>query len=291
MEIIGLTKNKHYRIIRKKNNYKKYIKIKLLFLLSTIISFSFGVIIGTKFQNKKIKNKPPIFNLTNLNNFTTYAQCLEDLILYCIFYDTENGFYIDAGGYDPHTMSVTNAFYLNEWRGINIEPIPEYYAKFVQFRERDINLNIGVGEKSDKATLCLRGGLSSINKKYSQNCKNAINIEVQPLSKICKKYIPKNVEILICKIDVEGNERNVLLGYDFVNYRPKVFCIEAAVPGTTIPSHSEWEDILIKNDYSFGIHYDVNRFYYDKRVKYLSERFLNLESYIQYYKAIHPNKK
>ena len=73
-----------------------------------------------------------------------------------------------------------------------------------------------------------------------------MNIEVQSLSKICKKYVPKNVDIQFCKIDVEGNERNVLLGYDFVNYRPKIFCIEATEPGKTIPSHKEWEDILLK---------------------------------------------
>ena len=103
-----------------------------------------------------MKNKTKIFNLDNINTFTTYDECLEDLILYCILYDVENGFYIDAGGYDPDIMSITKAFYLNGWHGINIEPIPEFHAKCVQFRERDINLNIGVGEKNDNVALFLK---------------------------------------------------------------------------------------------------------------------------------------
>ena len=56
--------------------------------------------------------------------------------------------------------------------------------------------------------------------------------------------------IHFCKIDVEGSERDVLLGYDFINYRPKVFCIESTIPGTYISNYDNWEDILIKNDYS-----------------------------------------
>ena len=49
------------------------------------------------------------------------------------------------------------------------------------------------------------------------------------MSNICKKYVPKGRNVDFCKIDVEGGEKNVLLGYDFINYRPKVFCIESTV--------------------------------------------------------------
>ena len=55
--------------------------------------------------------------------------------------------------------------------------------------------------------------------------KNIININIDTMLNICKKYIPKKEIVQFCKIDVEGRERDVLLGYDFENYRPKVFCI------------------------------------------------------------------
>ena len=50
------------------------------------------------------------------------------------------------------------------------------------------------------------------------------------MSNICKKYVPEGKEVDFCKIDVEGNERDVLLGYDFDNYKPKVFCVESTIP-------------------------------------------------------------
>ena len=59
-----------------------------------------------------------------LSNFTSYSQFYEDLILFCIFYEVKNGFYIDVGANDPNIISVTKAFYLRGWYGINIEPLP-----------------------------------------------------------------------------------------------------------------------------------------------------------------------
>ena len=35
------------------------------------------------------------------------------------------------------------------------------------------------------------------------------------MSSVCEKYVPKGKIIQFCKIDVEGGERDVLLGYDF----------------------------------------------------------------------------
>ena len=81
----------------------------------------------------------------DFTNFITYAQFLEDFILYCIFYDIDNGFYIDVGANDPNDISVTKAFYLNGWHGINIEPLPEMQQLLLKHRSRDINLNIGAG--------------------------------------------------------------------------------------------------------------------------------------------------
>lgn len=98
---------------------------------------------------------------------------------------------------------------------------------------------------------------------------------------ICKKYIPKKEIVQFCKIDVEGRERDVLLGYDFENYRPKVFCIESTKPGTFFFSYDQWEDILIKNNYSFAFQYMINRYYIDNRIQGLREKFIQVEKILQ----------
>ena len=285
---IKIRKNKY------KKNKKKELKIKaIIYFIFLIISFYSGLLIGSRLiiQKPKMKNQINYNKKLNINNFTTYAQCLEDFILYCIFYDIDKGFYIDVGAGDPNFISVTKAFYLNGWHGINIEPLPVMYKKLLNDRIRDINLNIGASDKEDLLTLCLNGDGSTVNKKYFKENGETINIKVLPLSKICKEYVPKNEEIQFCKIDVEGHEKNVLLGYDFENYRPKVFCIESTKPFTYIPTQEEWEYILIRNQYAFGFAYDVNRYYYDTKVDYLNKRFSNLEKYVNEFKEIQKSKK
>ena len=99
-----------------------------------------------------------------LKNFTTYSQFYEDLILLCAFYDVQKGFYIDIGANDPERISVTKAFYLKGWNGINIEPLPDKYSSLLQKRPRDINLQIGVGKNKGNMRLYLNGVGSTIYK-------------------------------------------------------------------------------------------------------------------------------
>ena len=212
---------------------------------------------------------------------------MEDLILFSVFYDIENGFYIDIGANDPNVISVTKNLYIRGWYGINIEPLPNKYQALVKFRERDINLQMGAGKMKEIGTLYILGSGSTLQKK--KNTKS-LSINIDTMSNICRKYVPKNEIIHFCKIDVEGGERDVLLGYDFESYRPKVFCIESTLPGTQIPCHNLWEDILLRNDYSFAYQYRINRYYIDNRIKGLRERFFQAEKSIEAYKKLKIHK-
>ena len=277
-----------------RKNRKKEFQFKKIFCFTLLfISFFSCILIIIKLLKKTYKkiNRRNVIKKLDFTNFITYSQCLEDFILYCIFYDIDNGFYIDVGANDPNDISVTKAFYLNGWHGINIEPLPEMFSLISKNRIRDINLNIGAGEKEGIMSLNVRGGCSTLNKKYFNDKEPFINVTIYPLSKICKKYVPKDEEIQFCKIDVEGYEKYVLLGYDFENYRPKVFCVESTIPTTNIPSHQEWEYILLQNGYAFGFQHDVNRYYYDTKVDYIGKRFINLDKYVNKYKKIQIRKK
>ena len=261
-------------------HYKLYIIFISLFLI--ILSFIFGFYLGKKNPIKIIK-RDDYFFIKEFSNFISYSQCLEDLILFSIFYDVNNGFYIDIGANDPNEISVTKNLYKRGWYGINIEPLPDKYKALVKFRKRDINLQIGAGRKKENRTFYLSGKGSTLQKKKNLA---SIKIEVDTMLSICKKYAPKNEIIQFCKIDVEGGEKDVLLGYDFENYRPKVFCIESTLPSTNIPCHDLWENILLKNDYSFVYQYKINRYYIDNRIKGLRERFFLAEKSVEIYKKI-----
>ena len=216
-------------------------------------------------------------------DFISYSQCLEDLILINIFHDVKNGFYIDIGANDPNIISVTKNLYIRGWYGINIEPLPDKYKDLVKFRQRDINLQIGAGKMKENRTLSLLGLGSSIVNNNETKYNKSIKIEVDTMSNICRKYVPKNETIQFCKIDVEGGEKDALLGYDFENYRPKVFCIEATLPGTIIPCHDLWEDILLKNGYSFAYKYGINRYYIDNKIKDWRQRIIRAKKSVKQY--------
>jgi hypothetical protein len=51
---------------------------------------------------------------------------------------------------------VTKAFYDRGWNGINIDPLPNKYLLFKKYRIRDINLQLGAGDKEGNATMKLR---------------------------------------------------------------------------------------------------------------------------------------
>ena len=70
--------------------------------------------------------------------FESYAQFLEDMVLYCALKDVDKGFYIDVGANDPTNLSVTKFFYDRGWHGINIEPLPDKCALLAEMRPRDI---------------------------------------------------------------------------------------------------------------------------------------------------------
>ena len=147
-------------------------------------------------------------------------------------------------------------------------------------------MQIGVGKKEENTTLYLDGECSTIYKNLIKNSSEFINIKIDTMSNICNTYVKKDLKIQFCKIDVEGSEKNVLLGFDFENYRPLVFLIESTVPGVGTPTQSSWEYILINNNYSFAYQYSINRFYVDNSYRFLKSKFSNIDKYIKIYKSL-----
>src|SRR5690242_3468104 len=66
--------------------------------------------------------------------FVSFAQNFEDVMLWSALKDVEGGFYIDAGAAEPEEFSVTHAFTLRGWHGINIEPAHRPFRQLSQAR-------------------------------------------------------------------------------------------------------------------------------------------------------------
>lgn len=225
--------------------------------------------------------------------FLSYAQELEDIILYDVLKDYENGFYIDVGANDPWNISVTKALYERGFHGINIEPLSSEYEKLVEDRPRDINLCVGVGKEEAELVLYEMGTGSTLDaniakkfiKKGVQVSKKSIPITT--LSKICDEWCKPSQVIHFCKIDVEGFERDVLLGMNFNKYRPCIIVVEATEPGTFIPSHEKWEHILLDNNYRLAYAHGINRYYTDK-LSDCGDMFIGVDKLLEKYDVYKP---
>jgi FkbM family methyltransferase len=152
-------------------------------------------------------------------SFISYAQNFEDVMLHRALRDVKKGFYIDVGANDPVIDSVTKAFYDLGWRGINIEPVKEFYEKLQQGRPDDINLQLAVGARKGRADFyeVVGTGLStmeeSIATQHSQEHGYELRkykVNVSRLTTICEDYPHPDIHFI--KIDVEGAEESVLQG-------------------------------------------------------------------------------
>ena len=144
---------------------------------------------------------------TNLESkqFVSYAQNFEDVMLWRVFKNYDKGFYIDVGANDPERFSVTKSFYEKGWKGINIEPVQEWFELLKDKRPYDINLNLAVDFSEDEKIFYQieKSGLSTLNEKiaakYVSEGINVTSTEIrtQTLTNICnvmlsQKYIFKN---------------------------------------------------------------------------------------------------
>lgn len=203
----------------------------------------------------------------------------EDLILSLVLEDVSNIFYIDIGSNDPSDDSVTKLFHEKDnASGINIEPQRTLYERSVRERKRDINLCIGVGNVFERKILFENGGLSTLVKENVTWEKDTqYEIDIVTLKSICDKYIGDGRIIHFLKIDVEGYEREVLEGADFVLYRPWIIVIEAVYPNTRISCCDLWEDILIKAGYHCAYSYEANRYYVANEKAELDGKFISMD--------------
>jgi FkbM family methyltransferase len=205
-------------------------------------------------------------------SFISYAQNFEDVMLWRALKHVQKGFYIDVGAAWPDEHSVTKAFYDLGWHGVNVEPNPVHYSSLVKQRERDINLEIAVGEDEGTLTINLVGetGLSTLDCAIADQYHNGglsviqQSVSVKTLASICLEHVPLGQEIHFLKVDVEGFEDQALRGHDWSNYRPWIVLVEATLPMTQQESYESWEPFLLKANYIFAYADGLNRYYVAK---------------------------
>lgn len=220
----------------------------------------------------------------------SYAQHLEDVILYHVFHDENEIFYVDCGANDATYLSVTKLLYdCGKAHGINIDPLPACIASYCD-RKRDISICAGIGRESgstatfyyddEKST-----GASFLKNDYLQKKKvKEISVPFFSLQDVLKENMGTPCKSGFLKLDIEGYEKEALLGMDFSLWHPDVLVIEAG----SFKKKESWENILEYNGYGGVFYYGGSRYYVDNERNDLKKRFVPVEKLTSMYDIFVP---
>ena len=197
----------------------------------------------------------------------SYAQNREDVVLDRAL-RAPTGFYVDVGAASPSIASVTRHFYELGWSGINLEPLPGYVDELRRERPRDTTIEAVAGSASGTCTFHVVNSDPDLSTADADRIGDLATegeattertVQMVTLDDVLAEAAPPAIDFL--KIDVEGAERDVLLGIDLSVWRPRVVVVEATVSNTQIPNHAKWEDLLTGRGYRYASFDGINRFY------------------------------
>ena len=214
--------------------------------------------------------------------FTSYAQNFEDVMLWRALKHINHGCYVDVGAQHPVIDSVSKAFYDHGWRGIHVEPVPQYAELLRLDRPDDTVLQVALSDTEGTLELNVIAGtgLSTAVDAYARRHQEdrllghqQISVPAMTLKTALLPLAGKPVHWL--KIDVEGLETQVLNGWDCQVLRPWVMVVEATIPGSDKTDYAVWDRIIAAANYQFVYFDGLNRFYVAQEHVELATAFLS----------------
>ena len=224
---------------------------------------------------EKIKNKYLYSKKTNIFKFfyfyfqflkakfkprLAYSHWGVDLIITKLLNSKNKGIYIDVGCHHPFLNNHSYLLYKSGWKGINIDIDYNSIDMFNFFRKSDVNIQTAVTDHKGEVDLFFyhnRAAKNTISKEFGSDANEKKKINSDTLNNIIENSKFKNSKIDFVSIDVEGNEMNVLNGFNLKKYKPKLILLEFIIPNKkefyekdiNEITNSEVYKFMIKNDY------------------------------------------
>ena len=199
----------------------------------------------------------------------SFAQNAEDIRVWRAFKDRDpRGLvYVDVGANEPRHLSITASLHDMGWRGLLIEADPQLAEDLRVHRPDDtvVELAAATGPGELVFHRIPGTGLGTLDDIEAAQARQRgfdvqkVTVATESLDVILDRHGLGDVHFM--SIDVEGAESLVLQGLSLERHRPWVLCVEAVFPGTSTPSHSEWEPGLLARDYRLAAFDGVNRWY------------------------------
>ena len=153
----------------------------------------------------------------------------EKLLVRDFFGDT-TGFFVEVGANDPRQGSQSWHLEQSGWRGVLIEPQPQLAAKLREARRATVFAVACSSPQRAGRTLPLHvaGPMSALNRERMAPGaipEAVIDVPVRTLDDILAEAgAPRPLDFL--SIDVEGHEIEVLSGFDFARWQPRLILLE-----------------------------------------------------------------
>ena len=161
--------------------------------------------------------------------------------------------YVDVGAGEYLDWNVTWPFYAAGGHGLLIEPREDMWPDFIVHRPRDSICGHIAYDTDGYVQLRLAEGCTTTRADWDIGhiFRGSRTVRAEPLSTILSRYPDIRDTCQLCAIDVEGAERNVILGIDWQTFHPEVIIVEYIryAPATVGPDISgEWAPLLLAND-------------------------------------------
>lgn len=197
------------------------------------------------------------------------SQFLEDLSALEILGYPKEGTYVEVGGFDGRTFSVTSVFDDMGWEGVLIEPIAAKNAESIVNRPHAWHINAAIGNRNSTGyvdfTEVVGGGMfSGVGSEHKVDLKlqaatlprRVVKVPIMSMDIALQGVWKDPVQIDLAVIDVEGNEAELLDGFSLDIWKPRLVIIEDNSGGVnkSIDPFFEADYFLLGND-------QCNRYY------------------------------
>lgn len=176
------------------------------------------------------------------------SQFGEDLFLFELFsgeggVPSAAGYYIECGGYDGWTYSVTAVFDAIGWDGLLVEPIPSLAESCRKSRPNARVVQAALSVRGSSGTAKFTHLTDSANKydasSFLSDARDAghtkkpptgsaslVEVPLTTMDNVLGERPPSGGRVDFAVIDVEGAELSLLDGFDLAKWKPRVILIE-----------------------------------------------------------------
>ncbi len=219
------------------------------------------------------------FNTRHIQQFSNEPAVEQQLVQ--AFFAGRQGFYVDVGANDPVLDSQSQHLELLGWRGLLVEPDPDYCDLLREHRSgKVVQMACSSPDNAGKQLQLNRAGPHSTleDKPIALGAvvRSTVAVQCQTLDTILKTHnVPVGFDLL--SIDIEGHELTALSGFTFSQWRPKLVLLEDHV------THLAKHRLLQLNHYQLLMRTGLNSWYVPAEFSYSHSFIAKFEYYRKYY--------